>query len=239
MGVMAHLLILILLAPEAEAEKVPEVARLLEEGDAVKALEVLREVGTLAGNHAEAKALVKLVRAPKLDLDERPEILEACFLALKGIGSREVTRDLKGLLRHSRLKKVAAVRFGVCRALEGSADPAGIDTLLDLLRDPEDEVVAAASEAASAHRYAKESQRKELFEKIMDIYVGTWNLKNAVNPDLKVEKRRAERKWEVVEKPMERALQLLSNTTQNDPPAWRHWWNKNKNRRWTDLERRD
>ena len=236
-GDMATLMLLILLAPDAEAEKVPEVARLLGEDDTAGALEVLREVGAMAGNHAEAKALVKLVRDPKLDVDERPEVLEACFVALKGIGSREITRDLKALLRHSRLKKITGVRVGVCRALEGSADPGGIETLLDLLRDTEDEVVAAASEAASAHRYAKESQRKELFEKIMDIYVGTWNLKNAVNPDLKVEKRRAERKWEVVEKSMERALQLLSNTTQNDPPAWRHWWNKNKNKRWGELER--
>jgi hypothetical protein len=104
------------------------------------------------------------------------------------------------------------------------------------MRDSTDEVVAAAAEAAGAYRFAKESIRKDLFKTIVDIYVGTWNVKNAVNPELKTQKRRAERKWEIVEKPMERSLQLLSNVSQNTPPAWRRWWNKNKRKRWAELE---
>ena len=104
------------------------------------------------------------------------------------------------------------------------------------MRDREDRVVAAAAETAGAYRYAKVSIRKDLFKTILDIYVGTWNLKNSVNPDLKTEKRRAERKWELIERPMERSLQLLSNVTQNSPPEWRRWWNKNKRKRWEELE---
>ena len=75
-----------LLGPGPEAVKVPEVARLLEAGNVVAAQELLKEIGTLEKNHVEAEALVRLIRDPKLDLEKRPEVLEACFLALRGIG---------------------------------------------------------------------------------------------------------------------------------------------------------
>jgi len=166
-----------------------------------------------------------------------PELLEGFFLALKGIGSREVTRPLVALLKHPTLRKLSVVRIGVCRALSGSADPAGVETLVDRMRDKDDRVIAAAAEAAAAYRHAKESIRKELFRVVLEIYVSNWNLKNSVDPDLKVEKARAERRWEVIERPAERSLQLLSNVTQEDPPAWQRWWNKNKNRRWEPQER--
>jgi hypothetical protein len=228
---MTALLLLLLAAPATN--KVPEVEQYLKAGDKKQALTLLKEIGTHKKNHEEAKSLVKLIRNPKYRQDN--ELLEASFLALKGIGSRKATRGLLGLLRHSVLKKIVTVRIGVCRALGGSADPAAAETLIDMMRDRWDKVVAAAGEAAGSYRYAKESIRKELFKTVLGIYEST-NLKNSVNPELKKERARAERKWEVIEKPMERSLQLLSNVTQNDPPAWRRWWNKNKHKKWADLE---
>ena len=124
----------------------------------------------------------------------------------------------------------------MCRAFQGSADPDGAEALQELLHDREDRVIAAAGEAAGAYRYAKEPLRKDLFKAVLDVYESTWNLKNSVKPGLKTEKRRAERKWEIIEGPMEKSLQLLSNQTEPDPPSWRRWWNKNKKDRWADLE---
>jgi HEAT repeat protein len=230
---MPFLISLLLLAPE-EATQVDKVAAALAAKDTAKALALLKEIGTLKGNDAEALALVRLVRDP--GVAKPPEVLEECFVALQGIGSRKATPALLKLLDHSTLKREEAVRVGVCRALQGSADPAGAEAILDLLPDSEDRVVAAAAEAAGAYRYAKEPLRKELFKAILDGYEGTWNLKNSVKPELKVEKRRAERRWEVVAQAMERSLQLLSNVTEPDPPSWRRWWNKNKKERWADLE---
>jgi len=231
---MALILTLLLLAPPEEGTRVDLVIEALEAGEKERALALLREIGGLKGNDTEAEALVKLIRARRPE--KPPEVLEECFLALKGIGSRKVTPALLGLLRHSTLKKEEAIRIGVCRALQGSADPAGVDALTDLLHDREDRVIAAAAEAAGAYRYAKESIRKDLFKEILDIYEATWNVKNSVKPELRVEKRRAERRWEVVGDVMERSLQLLSNVTEPDPPAWRRWWNKNKRDRWAELE---
>jgi len=225
---------LLLLAPDPAAVKVPELAVLLKQDKAKEALVLLKEIGAMKKNHAEAKALVKLIRNPRSGMTD--EVREASFLALKEIGSRKATRGLQGLLKHSRLKKIAAIRIGVCRAFEGSADPKARENILDMLRDKEDAVIAAAAQAAGAYRYDKEAARKDLFKTIMGIYVGTWNMKNSVKAELKTEKRRAEAKWEVVHAAMERALQLLSNVVQNDPPAWRHWWNKNKHTRWAELE---
>jgi len=230
---MAFLLTLLLLAP-AGGEKTAEVEAHLKAGEKDQAIALLKEMAKLEGNDDEAFALVKLVRNPKVE--KPPEVLEEVFLTLKGIKSRKVTKKLEALLDHSTLKKDPAIRIGVCRAFEGSADPAAADTLIDLMRDNDDRVVAAAAEAAGAYRYAKQSVRKDLFKTILDIYTSTWNLKNSVKQELKTEKRRAERKWEVVEKPMEKGLALLSNVTEQSPPDWRRWWNKNKNEDWADLE---
>jgi len=240
MKAMAILLTLLLLAPDAPATKVPELIEILRDLERTpQALQLLREIGGLKGNHAEAAALVKMIRNPRLYprlLTNKPEVVEASFRALGGIGSRKVTKQLLALLDHSTLKKHAVIRVGVCRALEGSADPKAAEALIKLMRDKNDHVIAAAAEAAGAYRYEKEFIRKDLFKTILGIYESTWNLKNTVDPEKKTEKRRAEEKWEIIEQPMEKSLQLLSNVTQVDPPAWRRFWNKNKKRRWGDLE---
>jgi HEAT repeat protein len=236
MGAMSLLLTLLLLAPEPVAVKVPEIPPLLK-GKKPKtdaALALLKEIGQLKGNDAEAKALVKLIKSSKVK--KPPEIMEASFLALKGIGSRKVTKSMILLLNVNKLKKDPVVRIGICRALEGSADPAGIEHLTDSLRDVDDRVIAAAAAALGVHRHAKVTVRKDLFESLLKVYVPTWNLKNSVKQDLKVQRRRAERKWEVIEAPMEKSLALLSNVTQPDPPSWQRWWNKNKKKRWQAIE---
>ena len=104
---MAVLLVLLLAAPPA-VNKVPDVFQLLKVGDTKAALSLLKEIGTHKKNHEEANALVSLIKTRKVK--KPPEVIEACFLALKGIGSRKVTRKLIGLLKHSTLKKITAVR---------------------------------------------------------------------------------------------------------------------------------
>lgn len=234
METMSLLIALLLLAAPTAPNRVPEVVQHLKSGEKSRAIAILKEIGTHEGNHDEAKALVDFVRTSKLA--RPPEITEASFLALKGIKSRKVTKRVLALLDHSVHKKNPAIRIGVCRALEGSVDPLGVEPLIKLMRDKEDRVIAAAAQAAGSYRYAKESVRKDLFKTILGIYESAWNLKHSVDPDRKVERARAERKWEVVEKPMEKSLQLLSNTSQSDPPAWRRWWNKNKRTRWANLD---
>jgi HEAT repeat protein len=226
--------ILILAQAPAASEEVPKVREYLMAGETSKALAVLKEIASHKGNHAEAKELIKLVRSSRPK--KPPEVVEACFLSLKGIGSRKVTKQLMLLLKTAPYRKDKNIRIGVCRALSGSADPAGVDALIDSLRDREDAVIAEAAAAAGAYRYAKDSIRKELFKKILDVYESAWNLKNSVNPDLRVERARAERKWAIIEVSMEKSLQLLSNVTMDDPPKWRRWWNKNKKKRWAELD---
>lgn len=235
-AMLAHGTLLLLLAADpapAAAVKVPELVKLLQAKETKAALQLLKEIGELKGNHEEAKALVRLLRAP--EPPRPPEVVEASFLALQGIGSRAVTKELLYLLDTSPYKKDPAIRTGVCRAFQGSADPQGVEAIVDLLRDVDDTVIAAAGEAAGAFRHASEPVRKGLFKEILNVYETTWNLKNSVDPGLRVEQSRAERKWGVIEKPLERSLQLLSNTTQNDPPSWRRFWNKNKRRPWAPL----
>ncbi len=234
---MAILLSLLLLAPPAakpKAELTPQVIVALKGGEKDRALAILKEIAKLKENHAEAVALIKMVRTSR---PKKPDdVLEATFLALKGIASKKVTPKLRALVKDKPYKKSRVIRVGVCRAFSGSADPRAVDDLIKLLRDPDDHVIAAAAEAAGAYRYAKDQQRKELFKTIMGAYVTTWNLKNSVDPARKKERSRAEKKWEIAEEPMEKAMQLLSNVTQNSPPEWRRWWNKNKAKRWAELD---
>ena len=229
-------LILLLAAPDPPAAKnrVPEVVSLVRDEKPKQALALLREIGTHKDNDEEAVDLVKFIKAARPK--KAPEIYEASFLALKGIGSRKVTRSLIALFKHSRLKKDPTIRKGICIALGGAADPKAVDTLTRRMRDPDDRVIGAAIEAAGSYRYAKTTIRKELFKTVVGVYVPTWNLKESINPDHKQQRQRAEKKWEIIAKPSERALQLLSDTTQEDPPAWRRWWNKNKKLKWKEME---
>ncbi|MHC4493825.1 MAG: hypothetical protein ACYTDU_19680, partial [Planctomycetota bacterium] len=98
---MAILLTLLLLAPDAPATKVPELIEILKDLEQTpQALQLLREIGGMKGNHAEATALVKMIRTPRLNaklLKKKPEVLEASFRALGGIGSRKVTKRLLAL----------------------------------------------------------------------------------------------------------------------------------------------
>jgi len=234
MSLTCALLLLLANGQPAPKNQVPDVVELVKQEKTDDALKLLREIATHKDNDEEAMALVKFIRAGRPA--KAPEIYEASFLALKGIGSRKVTPQLLALFKHSRLKKEAAIRRGICVALGGSADPRAVEELIDRMRDPDDHVIAAAIEAAGSYRYAKEAIRKELFEKVVGVYVPTWNMKESINPDHKQERQRNERKWEVIARPSERTLELLSNTKQEDPPAWRRWWNKNKNERWAELE---
>ncbi|MCZ6572569.1 MAG: hypothetical protein ACE10D_04990 [Planctomycetota bacterium] len=225
----ALLTALLLLMPAPDAEKVPELKELLTQRNTDAALTLLKEIGALKGNDAEAKALLKLIRARKPK--KPPEVLEASFMALQGIGSKKVTKHLLLLLDH-RMAKDPAVRIGICRALQGSVDKAASKDLTKLLRDKEDTVAAAAASAIGAYRYAPEATRKDLFKVVMNILDSTWNVKNSVKPDLKVERRRAQKKWAIIAKPFEKTLELLSNTRQRHPAEWRKWWNKNKRKKW-------
>jgi hypothetical protein len=229
---MSILVALLLFAPAGN--QVPKVVEHLAAGETKEALALLREIAGHAKNDEEAVDLVKTIRQGKVKMP--PEVMDAAFLALKGIGSRKVTKDLMAFQKHSRLKKDERVRIGVCRALGGSADPIAVEFLIDRLRDPNDEVIAAAAEAAGAYRHASQEIRKDLFQTIVDQYDSMWNLMNTVNADRVVEKSRAEKKWAITGKAMEKSLQLLSNVTQNDPAEWRRWWNKNKNDKWAELE---
>ncbi|MEE8104366.1 MAG: hypothetical protein V3T86_02400 [Planctomycetota bacterium] len=228
---MAILLTFLLLAPGPAAEKVPQLETLLKARKTNDALALLKKIGELKENHVEAKALVKLIRKPKPKMP--PEIIEASFHALAGIESREITKSLLMLMKVRRLKKDHVARIGICLVLEATGDPAGIEYLTDRMVDVDDRVTAAAAAAMGTHRHAKESVRKELFTALLKIFVPTYNLTKSLKGDHKSQRRRAERKWELIEKPFEKSLQLLSNHTERTPPQWQRWWNKNKHKRWT------
>ncbi len=234
MASLITLTLLLFAAPAAGQNQVPEVVTLLKAEKHEQAIKLLLEIAKHKRNDEEAVALVKLIRAAKPK--RPPEVMDAAFLALKGIGSRKVTRSLLALFKHSRLKKDPRIRKGICVALGGSADPKAVDELTDRMRDPNDHVIGAAIEAAGAYLYSSEAIRKEMFKAVVGVYEPTWNMKESIKPDEKMKRQRAERKWEIIAKPSERSLRLLSNTTQEDPPAWRRWWNKNKRRKWEELE---
>ena len=232
---MACLLTLLFLLPGPNAQsQVPDVVQLLKDEKPDKAIALLKEIGKHKKNDTEAGDLIKLVKSAR---PKRPsEVDQAIFLALRDIGSRKVTSKLLALFKVKRIKKDPTLRAGVCTALGGAADPKAVDELCDRMRDPDNHVVAAAVEAAGSYRYSKESIRKELFKTVLAVYVPTWNMKESIHPDHKQKRQQAERKWELIAKPCEKTLRLLSNTTQEDPPAWRRWWNKTKKKKWQEIE---
>ena len=108
------------------------------------------------------------------------------------------------------------------------ADPATIPPLTTLIQSPDAHVVAAAADALVGLAEAETDQKREVVQRMVDLYESTWNLMNSVRPEDRVEAKIAHDKWEIFSKSLRQALQALSRQQLSQPRDWRRWWNDHK-----------
>ena len=162
-------------------------------------------------------------------VDNKLHIASATALGRMG---PESVKGLIGFMGHKNFAKEYGAKRAIILALGNTKDEDGIDDLADLLTHHEPQVQAAAAEALQQFVGSESKTRKKIFKEILDEVA---RVKNAldIDPTDPIVRER----YDGIAGPMLRALQDLSGHEENDPTAYRSWWNKNKKRDWDAAER--
>ena len=86
-----------------------------------------------------------------------------------------------------------------------------------MIQSPDAHVVAAAADALVGLAEAKTDQKREVVQRMVDLYESTWNLMDSVRPEDRVEAKIAHGKWEIFGKSLRQALQALSRQQLTQP----------------------
>jgi hypothetical protein len=191
--------------------------------DAVKP-DVLKAIQSLEalGGAAAAKAVLEAVA-----MDE-PEVRDRAFALVEKERPKELVKPLAALPDDRRFKRDFDLHRRVAHALAVIADVSAIEPLTGLLFADDSTVIAAAADALGTFASAPHRHRVDPVKRMIDLYEGTWNLKESIRPEDRVAAKHAADRWEVFGKSLRAALQALTRQTMTRPREWRDWWNDHK-----------
>ena len=180
-----------------------------------------------------AKGLGSCLDQKRQDLDDGvPDntLYMAAAVALGEMGE-DAAPVLSKYIGHKRLKKNLTLQRRLILSLGKTKDAASIKTLLKLLNDTENVLIAAAAEALGEFKGAPQKVRKEAFNELLKLLVTIKNLKEGDINDIA-----SRDKYDVIAAPITTTLQLLSGHDERDPEEWQRWWNKNKKEDWGEED---
>jgi hypothetical protein len=152
----------------------------------------------------------------------------AAAQALAQMGPESV-KPLTSWIGHKAHKKDLLVQRELILALGMTMDEKSIKTLLDLLKNKDATLQAAASEALGQHSGRDQKVRKEIFEEVLKIVTAAHNL---VEQD--VTNNIARERYDAIKGSMITTLQIMSGESLREPNQFRTWWNKNKKKNWDE-----
>tara|TARA_R110002126_G_scaffold86474_18_gene208801 strand:- start:7458 stop:8294 length:837 start_codon:yes stop_codon:yes gene_type:complete len=141
----------------------------------------------------------------------------------------ESVKPLESWIGHKAHKKDLALQRKLILALGLTKDEKSIDTLLDLLKNKDATLQAAASEALGNHSGRDEKARKEIFEEVLKIVTAAHNL-----VEQNVTDNIARERYDAIKGSMITTLQIMSGESLREPNDFRTWWNKNKKKNWDE-----
>jgi hypothetical protein len=186
--------------------------------DILNAIAALKTFGGLPAAQAVLEAL------PATD----PDVRDKAFELIELVHDKALIEPLGERVEHKDLRRDVDLHKRIAHALGVIADPAAIPVLTTLVQSPDAHVVAAAADALVGLAEAKTDQKREVVQRLVDLYESTWNLMNSVRPEDRVEAKIAHDKWEIFSKSVRQALQALSRQQLSQPRDWRRWWNDHK-----------
>ncbi len=162
-------------------------------------------------------------------VDNKLHIASATALGRMG---PESVKGLTMYMGHKNFAKEYAGKRAIILALGNTKDEGAIDDIADLLTHHEPQIQAAAAEALQQYTGSDSKTRKKIFKEVLDEVA---RVKNAldIDPTDPIVRQR----YDGIAGPMLRTLQDLSGHEENDPTAYRSWWNDNKKRDWDAAER--
>lgn len=118
------------------------------------------------------------------------------------------------------------VYLAVIDAIAKTGDEENVDFLLKLLKDKDNDVIAAVATSAKYYARASGAVRKKIVENLVTVLEGSYGASQN-NRDTT-----AVKKYETISTPMLQTLQELTGERIGTPTEWRKWFNENKKRKW-------
>ena len=162
-------------------------------------------------------------------IDNKLHIASATALGRMG---PESVKSLTTYMGHKNFAKDFTGKRAIILALGNTKEEDAIDDIADLLTHHEPQIQAAAAEALQQFTGADSKTRKVIFKQVLDEVARVRNDLD-VNPTDPIVRQR----YDGIAGPMLRTLQELSGHQENDPTAYRSWWNDNKKLDWDAAER--
>ncbi|MBI1848862.1 MAG: HEAT repeat domain-containing protein [Planctomycetes bacterium] len=201
----------------------------LKDKDADGATKALIDLGDIYKNvKLEDKDKKRIVESVgKFLRSSEAKVQKSGAEALGNMGS-DGAKYLKAALGDKDLKENdrKEVRLAVVESLGRTKDPSESKTLLNLLKDKDSDVIAAAARGLGHYNDAKEGVRKDIAKEMINILDSAYN--GANDP----KNTTAIKKFDVIRDPMMTALNSITGHTVNNAGEWRKWYNDNKNNKW-------
>ncbi len=225
------------------ADKRPEIKELLdtfeghagargkEDSEAVAVLDRVLQEWPKCGpkdRGSIVKALGKAMNETRKELEDGvPD--NALFLAVAtalGEMGEDATKELEKWIGNKKHRKDLALQRRLVLSLGKTRDPKAVKTLLGLLNDKDNILVAASCQALEEYEGAELGLRKEAFNELLKLLMTTKTM--AADPNDLV----AREKYDAIAAPIITTLQKLSGHDERKPEEWQRWWNKNKKADW-------
>ena len=233
-------------APDELPDKRPEIKELCkqltdhakkkgdEDADAIKVIDQLFQEFEQSGpkdRESIVKALEGCLKQKRKQNDEGEwdnNLYLAAAVSLGHMGPESVDVLVKQLGNKAH-KKNLYLKRQILLSLGKTTDEGAAEEILDMLKDKDQIVVAAAAEALGEYHEAEQKLRKELVEGVLKELMPR---KNAIDNDSADE---IAREWyDAISGPCITTLQRLTGQELRSPEDFRTWWNKNKKEDWDE-----
>ncbi len=156
--------------------------------------------------------------------DERLAVAAATALGRMGVdGGKQLQKNLE----HKNLSDKPRARREVILALGNTRFEAGADDLMDLAKNHDAAIQAAAAEALGSFEGADQKLRKAIFKALFEVIMP---VKNTVDGD--ASDSEARERLNTISTPFLNTLKKVTGHEESDLQQWQRWWNHNKNEDW-------
>jgi ATP:corrinoid adenosyltransferase len=160
---------------------------------------------------------------------EGDQITMKAAQGLAGMGE-DAAKELAAAMKDRRFRKDEELEdayLAMIRALGATKSLRESKILMDLLKDKNFEVIAAAADALGNYNDVKLAYRKRIAEAMIKALDSAYNSAKADPRNTTLQK-----KYEIVGTPLFVSLQKVTGASVNSPEDWRKWYNDNKKKRW-------
>lgn len=166
---------------------------------------------------------------------ETQELYEASAVALSRM-EKPGAEVLKKAFNNARFRKTewVSLRARLIGSLGAAKDPAHLSFILDIaLRDPEDQIIAAAGQALGNYEKAELNVRRDVVKKLVKRFNEIHDASRSDSLDDPVAQTK-QRTYAAISDPWNTSLGKLTGQAFRTPQDWQRWWNKSKDENWDE-----